>query len=63
LSSNYSEISNNFFYLKDVIFESSKTKESFYNYYQLCNELSKVNKNHYNETGINLENKFEVNII
>jgi hypothetical protein len=63
-SENFSELSNNFFYLKDVKFESlecQKSKDNFLRYHQLCCELVKINKNHFDETGIELENKFEVN--
>lgn len=60
MSDNYIEIANNCFYLKDVTFESPNTKEYFMKYHEMCNDLSKVNKTHYEDTGVKLDDKFEV---
>ena len=57
---NYSEISNNFLYLKDVAFDSQNSKETFYKYYEINQSLSKVNRLSYQEDGIILEDSFEV---
>jgi hypothetical protein len=59
-SENYSELANNFFYLKDVSFENLNTKDSFLKYNSLCNDLVSVNKNHFLEKAENIEDKFEV---
>jgi len=57
---NYESLANNFLYLKDVKFESHNTKEYMINFHNQSCELKKINKLHYEDTGIEIEDNFEV---
>ena len=54
------ELSNNFFYLKDVKFENANTREYFFKYHEICNQFVKLNKKQFEESGVILNDKFEV---
>lgn len=57
---NYESLANNFMYMKDVTFDTQITKDYMKNYSILTSELGKINKLHYEDTAIDLEEKFEV---
>jgi hypothetical protein len=58
-SKNFSEIKDNFFYMKDIGFQNEKTRKNLSKYSDLCNDLALIYKEEYNRA-IMVDDKFEV---
>jgi hypothetical protein len=56
---NYSELSNNFFYLKDVIFSNEKSRDYFSIFSEISVGYGKISQEMFEKTGIYLEERFE----
>lgn len=61
-SEGYKLFSNTCFYLKDSLENFSTASSAFKIFYEICLDVSEVNRKHYEYTGIDIENKFEVKI-
>ena len=61
-SEEYGQLANTCFYLKDTLESVYIAKENFEYFCTIYYDISGINKKHYENTGIDLENKFEVNI-
>jgi len=59
-SNTFDQLATNFFYLKDVSFESQNTKEYLFKFNQLSTELAKVNKEGYEDYATGIEDCIDV---
>ena len=57
---NYFNLSESFLYLKDVKFEDVQSKELFIKQEDICKNLKEINSKFFNESGIDLIDRYEV---